>query len=52
MPLCAGACVDGVVNAVIATNAVVACVSASDFDDADIVVVVASYKGVKNVAFR
>ena len=43
MTVCAGASVDCVVNAVVATNAVVAGVSASAVDDADVVVVAASY---------
>ena len=43
MPVCADASVDDVVNAVIATNAVVVGVSASAVDAAAVDVVAASY---------
>ena len=52
MPVGAGTSVDSVVNAVVATNAVDAGVSASAVDVAVVVDVAASYLGVKNVAFR
>ena len=43
MPVCAGASVDGVINAVVATNTVVVGVSASAVDAAVVAAVAASY---------